>query len=72
MLKWFHQLGAITGPWEQEPTYRFYWHVRNNKEQIKQRSEEVRRCFESKEEAFSQAHVYDMGQLRGENLGHEV
>ena len=46
--------------------------TKNNEEQMKQCSGGVRRCFESKEEALSQAHVDDMGQIRGENLGHKI
>ena len=52
--------------------YGFYWHARNNKEQIKQRSGGVPEGSESKEETLSQAHLDDMGQMRGENLGHEI
>ena len=55
--------------------YCFYCHAWNSKEQIEQRSGEIQHVMESKEgqsHMLSRAHDDGIGQIRGENLGHEV
>ena len=55
--------------------YDLYWHDRNSKERIKQRSRGIQPDVESKEgQSYvpSQAHDDDTGQIRGENLRHKV
>ena len=72
-LKLCHQHGAITGLWEHGHTaVSGMPGMIKNKERIKQCPRRVRGCSESKEEILSQSHVNDMGQIRGENLGHEI
>ena len=55
--------------------YCFYWHAWNSKEQIEQRSGGIHHVMESKKaqsHVLSQAYGDGIGQIREENLGHEV
>ena len=55
--------------------YGFYWHARNNKERIEKCSGGIQHGMKSKEgqsHVLSRAHNDHMGQICGENLGHEV
>ena len=75
-LKFFHQLGAITGLWTRRTDhYGFYWHAQNSRERMKQRSGRIRHSLESKQgrsHVLGRAHNNDMRQIHGENLGHKI